>query len=370
MLDKLFKPNKGTGALLNPRDERDIPVSAVQAPVKVPSRYFSDISKLPVNDQKNTGSCVGQTISKMVEYYELQQGRDKNLSARFIYAMSKLSDGYDGDGTYPRVAAKVANKQGVCADEFLNDDPSVGEMAFRKISLTGDMLKDALPRTVEGYAFVPPTIEAMKQAIYQNGVVAVSLQTGEWNSLPVKRKSGYGRHYVMMYGYEEIGNDVRFHFRNSWGKNWGNDGNGYFDFNDHRHYIMDILVLTEIPKKVIEENKKKWTFKYFKPYEVQGVKHETVEMLDKAREKAGIPFVITSGYRSDAQNARAGGIKDSAHTSGYAVDIRVRNSSERYKIVNACLEVGFNRVGVYDGHVHVDNDPSKAPEVLWVGLSK
>ena len=359
-----------TGALENPRDERDIPVSAVQAPVKVPSSYMTDISHLPVNNQRATGSCVGQALSKIIEYYEGEQGKNNDLSARFVYAMSKLIDGYSGWGTYPRVAATVLRKQGVCSDNFINDDPSVGENKFRTIKLTGDMLEDALPRTVEGYAFVRPTIEAMKQAIYQNGLIAVSLRVGDWSKLPVTHAPGKGLHYVVVYGYEERQKDVRFFFRNSWGERWGDNGDGYFDFNDYRGEIRDILVLTEIPKKVLEDNKKKWDFKYFKPYEVKGVKHETVAMLDKARGIAGIPFVITSGYRSEAQNAKVGGVKGSSHTSGYGVDIRARNASERYKIAKACIEVGFNRVGVYTGHIHVDNDPSKTPEVLWNGNYK
>lgn len=92
---------------------------------------------------------------------------------------------------------------------------------------------------------------------------------------------------------------------------------------------------------------------------------EFLEMLDKARHLAGIPFVINSGYRTRAHNRAVGGLKNSAHLDGFAADIRVKTSRERIYIVGALLEAGFNRIGIANTFIHVDNDPTKPEEVMW-----
>ena len=61
-------------------------------------------------------------------------------------------------------------------------------------------------------------------------------------------------------------------------------------------------------------------YKYFKEKEIVGLNTGLVEMLDKAREIAGIPFIITSGVRTPKQNEDAGGVNDSSHRKGLAVD--------------------------------------------------
>lgn len=95
------------------------------------------------------------------------------------------------------------------------------------------------------------------------------------------------------------------------------------------------------------------------------MKSSTLELLEATREKAGIPFVITSGYRTRLHNQRVGGVHSSSHTKGYAVDIRCKNSKDRFKIIEAALEVGFNRIGVSGNFIHLDNDPYKVKNVIW-----
>ena len=87
--------------------------------------------------------------------------------------------------------------------------------------------------------------------------------------------------------------------------------------------------------------------------------------LSKARELAAIGFKITSGYRSDAHNTKVGGVPSSSHTIGRAVDIYAPTSTQKYIIINALLQVGFNRIGVAKNFIHVDDDPSKAEDVIW-----
>ena len=88
-----------------------------------------------------------------------------------------------------------------------------------------------------------------------------------------------------------------------------------------------------------------------------------------ARNKADIPFTITSGKRSSDINEQAGGVQDSSHISGKAVDLACADSPDRFKMVSALLAVGFRRIGIYEKHCHVDVDETKPQDVAWIGTS-
>lgn len=107
---------------------------------------------------------------------------------------------------------------------------------------------------------------------------------------------------------------------------------------------------------------------YFTPEEAAGLQPEFVARLVEARKLAMTPFVITSGYRTPEHNAAVGGVPNSAHVRGLAVDLSAHDSVTRFKIVKALLDAGFTRVVLYasDGHIHVDDDASLPQGVLVV----
>lgn len=121
---------------------------------------------------------------------------------------------------------------------------------------------------------------------------------------------------------------------------------------------------------------------YFKPHEVEGIDSETVAKADRGRGLSGIPWVITSGKRTPENNASVvGAIPESAHLSGRAIDLLCQDSHALYRLIRGALIAGFNRVGIYvreiseNGktklvpvHVHLDDDPTKPPEVVWIKL--
>jgi uncharacterized protein YcbK (DUF882 family) len=87
--------------------------------------------------------------------------------------------------------------------------------------------------------------------------------------------------------------------------------------------------------------------------------------LDHARELYGKPIVINSGFRCITHNTHVGGKVSSSHRRGLAVDIKVDNSTDMFRLVWVLLAVGFKRIGVGDGFVHVDVDLRKAQDVMW-----
>ena len=129
--------------------------------------------------------------------------------------------------------------------------------------------------------------------------------------------------------------------------------------NTHKYWEAGTIekCLTEI---------KSMKYKYFSDKEIIGLKPELVLLLDQAREIAGIPFKLNSGKRTVEQNEKAGGVKDSAHLSGLAVDIACTTDSNRHKIVTALLTVGFNRIGIAKTFLHADVSNDKSQNVIWL----
>ena len=67
---------------------------------------------------------------------------------------------------------------------------------------------------------------------------------------------------------------------------------------------------------------------------------EFLNLLDRARDEAGVSFKITSGFR----------------TPEYSIDLKKRG----YPFI------GFRRIGIGKGFIHVDLDRAKVQDVVWV----
>lgn len=92
-----------------------------------------------------------------------------------------------------------------------------------------------------------------------------------------------------------------------------------------------------------------------------------IHVLDVAREEAGIPFIINSGYRTETYNKKVGGSPTSSHLKGLAADIAYNSLEDAVRIIAALARAGFYRIGLYPNQnfIHVDDDDSK-PVAYWV----
>lgn len=95
------------------------------------------------------------------------------------------------------------------------------------------------------------------------------------------------------------------------------------------------------------------------------MEEEFIAKLHEARLIANIPFVINSGFRTIEHNEKVGGSQNSAHLRGWAADIKCVSSGARFKILAALIQVGFKRIGIANGFIHVDCDPGLPGEVVW-----
>lgn len=115
---------------------------------------------------------------------------------------------------------------------------------------------------------------------------------------------------------------------------------------------------------------------YFVPEEFQcrcqypdchkiGIQMKLVWRLSAVRILLGMPVGINSGWRCDKHNSDIGGKPNSTHLSGWAADIKAPAGTHRFELLEAALEVGFNRIGVYDWGLHLDMAPFVVDRVLW-----
>ena len=89
---------------------------------------------------------------------------------------------------------------------------------------------------------------------------------------------------------------------------------------------------------------------------------ETVRMADEIRRRAGVPLKVNSGVRCKQHNADVGGVWNSLHLSGQAVDlapiggnVSVAQLQEIAAQVQAERMPNRGGLGRYDWGVHIDN---------------
>jgi zinc D-Ala-D-Ala carboxypeptidase len=96
-----------------------------------------------------------------------------------------------------------------------------------------------------------------------------------------------------------------------------------------------------------------------------------LDRIIKAREIAGIPFNVNSWNRCQYHNDKQpGSSKRSPHIRGIAVDIVTKDDTERFVIVNALLQAGFNRILIYPKRyfIHVDADETQEQYIMRIML--
>jgi len=126
------------------------------------------------------------------------------------------------------------------------------------------------------------------------------------------------------------------------------------------------LISGLIPFYVKKPEMKK--YKYFTDKEIIGLTPELVSFLDIARGIAGVPFIISSGFRTKEVNKMVGGVVNSAHTKGLAVDLRIKDNATRFALMKGLINAGTPCfIEDAKGHIHVDIDSKIHPMnvIMW-----
>ncbi len=255
--------SKNLGFIKSPLDLRDIRLGKVQAPVAIPRIYFSDLSKEPVLYQGKQPACIGHaTASGLMTLGDTQS---KDFSPRFLYALCKKTDGLpEEEGTFYRQALKIAKSTGCCDNVQFPNDIDLDKEEYKRWDLISQEAYDvAQIRIIKAYASVNDlSFNGIKQAIFQNKVVLLGMKLGnEWwtapdgeisweekDILPLRTpKQIISGHAILAYGYDEN----YIYFRNSFGKDWGREGEGFFS-KDYLPYIQEGWTFVDLPDVVIQ----------------------------------------------------------------------------------------------------------------------
>ncbi len=84
---------------------------------------------------------------------------------------------------------------------------------------------------------------------------------------------------------------------------------------------------------------------------------EVVKLADQIREDYGRPLIVTRAFTEPEANADGGGVKQSRHLTGQALDlVTTRPDRAHYcQLVMSALRFWCGALGVYDdGHIHID----------------
>ncbi len=167
----------------------------------------------------------------------------------------------------------------------------------------------------------------------------------------------------------------RVWFYNSWGPNWGVNGTFYLTWADFATLLAqrgDVTVL--LPNNITPPTPMP-TYKHFTMNEPTGNGHTFAEldptlrtMLDNARDFASVPFIITSGVRTVAENIAAGGVPSSEHLIGLGADILCTDIT-RFAIVQGALKAGFTRIECAPNHVHLGHGKEPTYVQNWLGVA-
>lgn len=230
-------------------------------------KFFSPVSRkytthilpeyTPISDQGTAGTCVANAWCDMLEIVLALHGHEvRQLSRLFLYWVARYlhGDTDKDDGTYLRAAAHQLRKIGTVEEKYFPYSP---HKVFVQPEL--DLYTMASNNMLTGFYRIFETgherVEAIETAIRANHPVVFgapiskefSSYRGEGRVLDDPRPSDIvGRHAMCVVGVDYTTElHRRWKIRNSWGRDWGNDGYCWMSDN----YLMsfkDIWVGTRM----------------------------------------------------------------------------------------------------------------------------
>ena len=214
----------------------------------------------PVKDQDDIGSCVAFSIAAVKEWQEQKEHRQEveegkfdhrddkyyDLSEAWIYKMAKKIDPWpDEEGTSIRHGLKVINKIGVpCEkawpyDEIVNGKPKKWANLVALWSLIDSYWKISnLTELISALTFGPiiAGIGVFEEIFYvgKDGIIP----------LPAQPQYCYGGHAICLVGFNAHTKLIKF--KNSWSKNWGDNGYGYLPYKYIKRHMWDAWAIKDL----------------------------------------------------------------------------------------------------------------------------
>lgn len=266
-----------TGGIESPKDYRDVDLASVTPafPQTLPDSFFVDISMLPVWMQNKLGACVGHAAGK---YEQLEKFKTIKtiipLSPRFLYAVAKCQDGLQEQGTYPRMVAQIMQKTGCATEATVPNDTTLDHETYvyqrQLANFPKAAFDEAAQHKITSYAFPGTTAAGLQNAILNSNGCMLLLRLGkEWwtatngqiswaaaDILPLRPPAVVvSGHEVYLYGYDHVDGRLRLWIFNSWSKAWGQNGVGYFFFDEMERYLNESVTAVDLPDTLLNHLK-------------------------------------------------------------------------------------------------------------------
>ncbi len=345
LLEFIKKENLGN---LKPEEEdvRDVPVSAVTKAVVKDKEYLNTtINELETYNQGKLGICVGTAHTTQMELLY----PDKNFSVRFSYRIAKYLDKLkykkDFEGTWGRTMAKAHKDFGIATVNTRPESFNLVHWLYINFTFGKKEMKEAKKYKIKGYVFAYSENE-IKTSIKKYGSVTTTINAKSmWN-----RTSGY--HRIVLVGWNKDG----FLFRNSWGKS----DLLTLPYSAQRWNTI-AYIKSETDKKKIDKHIKKveGKYKYFNSKESYKINPDFMKIIDKIRGELGRPMIIRSGFRTKAHNKAIGGVINSRHLSGNAIDVKRLDGKFAYDLIGLAYKYNIYGIEIATGHIHLDYRPKK-----------
>lgn len=218
------------GMLPSPPDDRDWPLSKIAMPVALPPSVRMDHLVPHIFDQGRCGTCVGMAGATIKNAFANRKKLlpESGLSPLFLYARCKQEDGIpDQEGTYPRVALKVMQHDGIAPENVLPYSELPQDACLRFPEITQAYLDAAQDFRIKAYARLW-TVNETKQALAAGKFVMAGVLVTDSFLQPqngiIQLPEGrlLGLHAIALCGYDDT--KQAFRMVNSWGTAWGEKG--------------------------------------------------------------------------------------------------------------------------------------------------
>lgn len=218
-------------------DSRDYKYSYIR-PVEFPTKTDLRPQMPEVYNQENIGSCTAQAIGAAFQFNHVKNGLENFIPSRlFIYFNERVIENTvrSDAGAMIRDGIKSVAKQGVPPESFW---PYITERF--DIRPTQAAYQEAKKHTAVAYSALPPSISAVRSCLAEGYPVIFgftvyesfdSIQTEKTGlvNLPDITERAVGGHAVLAVGYDDEKHTLIV--RNSWGKDWGDEGYCYFPYD-------------------------------------------------------------------------------------------------------------------------------------------
>ncbi|RLI92787.1 MAG: hypothetical protein DRO89_01425, partial [Candidatus Altiarchaeales archaeon] len=200
----------------------------------------------PVRDQGSCGSCWAFSAVGAVEakYNIVQNNTDLDPDLSEQYLVSSCSGAGDCGGGWHESALEFIKEVGISDEDCFPYQASNSDCSNRCPDWDRRLWR------IDDYERVSVNRDIIKQYLMDEGPLSVAMDMTDWLS--------YGSdcggvppnidHGVVLVGFNDTGQ--YWIVRNSWGANWGPEGNGYFKVDYGRCGIEDYVYSVDLDKKL------------------------------------------------------------------------------------------------------------------------